>query len=134
MRMLCILFDMYTDTQLYKSIDANNFENQKQTAEQLHMCSSEISNWLSNKQLKFNEESQTSRQFFIAGTGKHHTKVMIDTLNVVGIDIKPSTTVKNFGVIIDQDLSLKEQVNAVCRSCYGHLRSIIQLRPVKTVL
>ena len=43
-------------TQLYKSIDPSNFENQKQTAEQLHLCASEISNWMSNNRLKLNEE------------------------------------------------------------------------------
>ena len=51
---------------------------------------------------------------------------------MVGIDIKPSTNVRNPGVIIYQDLSLKEQVNTICRSCYGHLRSIIQIRPYLT--
>ena len=117
---------MYSDdTQLYKSIDPSNFENQKQTAEQLHLCTSEISNWMSNNRLKLNEEKT---EFLIAGTGRQGSKVIIDSLNVVGIDIKLSTSVRNLGVIIDQDLSLKEQVNAICRSCYGQLRSIIQIR------
>ena len=126
--MFHILFHVYAaDTQLYKSIDPSNFENQKQTAEQLHLCTSEISHWMSNNRLKLNKE-----KFLIAGTGRQHPKVNIDTLNVVGIDIKPSTTVRNLEVIIDQDLSLKEQVNSICRSCYGHLRSIIQIRPYLT--
>ena len=84
---------------------------------------------MSNYQLKLNEEKP---EFLIAGTGRQRSKVIIDSLNVVGIDIKPSTSVRNLGVIIDQDLSLKEQVNAICRSCYGHLRSIIQIRPYLT--
>ena len=129
-RMFHILFHMYADdTQLYKSIDQRNFENQKQTAEQLHLCISEISNWMSNNRLKLNEEKT---EFLIAGTGRQRSKVIIDSLNVVGIDIKLSTSVRNLGVIIDQDLSLKEQVNVICRSCYGHLRSIIQIRPYLT--
>ena len=45
-RMFCILFHMY-DSQHYTSIDLSNFENQNQTAEQLHLCTSEISNWMS---------------------------------------------------------------------------------------
>ena len=123
-RMFHILFHMYADdTQLYKSIDPSNFENQKQTAEQLHLCASETSNWMSNNRLKLNEEKT---EFLIAGTGRQHSKVIIDSLNVVGINIKPSISVRNLGVMIDQDLSLKEQVNAICRSCYGHLRSTIQ--------
>ena len=129
-RMFHILFHMYADdTQLYKSIDPSNFENQKQTAEQLQLCTSEISNWMSNNRLKLNEEKT---EFLIAGTGRQRSQVIIDSLNVVGIDIKPSTSVRNLGVIIDQDLSLRQQVNAICRSCYGHLRSIIQIRPYLT--
>ena len=128
--MFHIPFHMYADdTQLYKSIDPSNFENQKQTAQQLHFCASEISNWISNNWLKLNEEKTV---FLIAGTGRQCSKVIIDSLNVVGIDIKPRTSVRNLGVIIDQDQSLKEQVNAICRSCYGHLRSIIQIRPYLT--
>ena len=69
---------------------------------------------------------------FHCGTGRQYSKVIIDSLNVVGIDIKPSTSVRNLGLIIDQDLALKEQVNALSRSCYGHLRSIIQTRPYLT--
>ena len=56
-RMFHILFHMYADdTQLYKSIDPSNFENQKQIAEQLHLCTSEITNWMSNNRLKLSEE------------------------------------------------------------------------------
>ena len=67
-RMFHILFHMYADdTQLYKSIDPSNFENQKQTAEQLHLCTSEISNWMSNNRLKLNEEKT---EFLIAVTGR----------------------------------------------------------------
>ena len=44
-RMFRIFFHMYADdTQLYKSIDPSNFKNQNQTAEQLHLCTSEVSN------------------------------------------------------------------------------------------
>ena len=115
MRYLLVLSSS-DDTQLYKTIDPSNFENHKQTAEQLHLCASEISNWMSNNRLKLNGEKT---EFFFAGTGRQRSKVIIDSLNVVGIDIKPSTSVRNLGVIIDQDVSLKEQVNAICRSCYG---------------
>ena len=108
---------------------SNVILNCKQTAEQLHLCTSEISNWMSNNRLKLNEEKT---EFLIAGTGRQLSKVIIDSLNVVGIDIKPTTSVRNLGVIINQDLSLRQQVNAICRSCYGHLRSIIQIRPYLT--
>ena len=74
-RMFHILFHVYADdTQFYKSIDPGNFVNLKQTAEQLHLCTSEISNWMSNNRLKLNEEKT---EFLIVGTGQH-SKVIID--------------------------------------------------------
>ena len=96
----------------------------------LHLCTSKISNWMSDNWLKLNAEKT---EFLIAGTRRQHSKVTANSLwLVIGIDIKPSVNVKNLGVIIDQDLSVKEQVNAVCRSCYRHLRSVIQIRPYLT--
>ena len=84
--MFHILFHIYADdTQIYKSIDPSNFENQKQTAEQLHLCTSEISNWMSNNRLKLNEENT---EFLTAGTGRQRSNVIIDSLNVVGIGKK----------------------------------------------
>ena len=66
---------MYADdTQLYKSIDPSNFENQKQTAEQLQLCTSEISNWMSNNRLKLNDEKT---EFLIAGTGNSAPKSLL---------------------------------------------------------
>ena len=70
--------------------------------------------------------------FFIASNGSQCSNVIVDSLNAVGVDIKSSTSVRNFEVITDQDLSLKEHVMALCRSCYGHLRSINQIRPCLT--
>ena len=93
-------------------IDPSNFENQNQTADQLHLCTCEISNWMSNNRLKLNEEKRVLNCWH----RKTCCKVIIDSLNVDGIDIKPSTSVGTLGVIIHQDLSLKEQVNAICRS------------------
>ena len=67
---------MYADDiQLYKSIDPSNFDNQKHNAEQLHLCTSEISNWMSNNQHKLNEEKTG---FLIVGTGRQRSKVIID--------------------------------------------------------
>ena len=45
-----------------------------------------------------------NQKVILAGTGRQRSKVIIDSLNVVGIDIKASTSVRNLGVIIDQDL------------------------------
>ena len=39
-----------------------------------------------------------------------------------GTVIKPSTSVRNFGVIFDSELSMSEHVCSVTRTCFYHLR------------
>ena len=61
--MFRILFHMYANCrQLYKFIDLSNFENLKQTAEQLHLCVSEIGNWMSDNQLNEAKTQKTAPQ------------------------------------------------------------------------
>ena len=60
----------------------------------VHLCTSEISNWMSNNWLKINEENT---EFLIAGSGRQLSNIIIDSLNVVGNDIQRSTSVRNLG-------------------------------------
>ena len=46
--------------------------------------------------------------------------------------IQPSTTARNLGVIFDQHLDMEAHVNALCKSCYGHLRRIGHIRKYLT--
>ena len=129
-RIFLILFHMYADdSQLYKGVNPNNSDEQRSTVELLQSCIAEISSWMSSNKLKLNEEKT---EFLIAGTPKQRSKVIIDSLNVGGVDIKATDCVRNLGVLIDEDLSMKNQVYAICKSCYHHLRSISSIRPYLT--
>ena len=86
------------------------------------ICENQINSRVLINQPKLNEEKI---EFFIAGTARQLFKVICESLNVVNIDSKESTRIKGLGVMIDRDLSLKEQVNAFCRSCDGYLKSDI---------
>jgi len=49
------------------------------------------------------------------------------SLLVGGNNIKPSTTVRDLGVLLDTELSLKQlHVNKVISSCYYHIRRLRQ--------
>ena len=41
--------------------------------------------------------------------------------------MKPSTIVRDFGVLLDSELSLKQHVNKVVSSCYYHIRRLRQV-------
>ena len=49
------------------------------------------------------------------------------SLLVGGNIIKPSTTVRDLGVLLDSELSLKQHVNRVVSSCYYHIRRLRQV-------
>jgi len=49
------------------------------------------------------------------------------SLLVGGNNIKPSTTVRDLGVLLDSELSLKQHVNKVISSCYYHIRRLQQV-------
>ncbi len=48
-------------------------------------------------------------------------------LLVGGNIIEPSTTVRDLGVLLDSELSLKQHVNKVVSSCYYHIRRLRQV-------
>ena len=99
------------DTQFYKSISQVILKTKNKLQNNyINFCTFEISNSMFNNWLKVNEEKT---EFLMAGIGKQSCKVIINSLNVVGINMKYSTSVRNLWIIIDQDLSLKEHVNTM---------------------
>ena len=42
--------------------------------------------------------------------------------------VSPCNSAKNIGVIFDSALSMEDQINSVCKSCYLQLRHISQIR------
>jgi len=40
------------------------------------------------------------------------------------VSIKPSAVVRDLGVLLDAELTMKQHVNIVARSCFFHLRRI----------
>ena len=50
-----------------------------------------------------------------------------------GASIKASSNAKNLGVCIDQELTMKDHIGYICKSCYNYLRNIHLIRPYLTV-
>jgi len=114
-----IKYHKYTDDiQLYASYIPAIPGNQVETARRLTDCIGEVRQWMALHMLKLNVE-KTKMMIF---TSKHHLKTYGGCSLMIGDDtVSPSYRLRNLGVHMDQHLSMKDHVTAVCAACNYHL-------------
>ena len=114
------------DTQLYISLQKNNFDKQTQL---LTQCSDALQAWFQCNGLALNP---TKSEVIALGTPagisglKDHTHV-----NIAGANITVSKTLKSLGVTLDNKLSFAPHIGNICKGCYFHIRA---LRHIKSSL
>lgn len=92
-------------------------------------CIETIDKWMGSNRLKLNPDKT---QIIWLGTRQRLAAVDITQIRLHdGTLITPSTTVRNLGVIFDNELSMSQHVSSVTRSCFYELR---QLRFVRHLL
>ena len=113
------------DIQLYSSFDPTDCTSINLALSALALCISEIQSWMSDNMLKLNNEKT---EFFVA-TSPHHKHCLPPvSLQIGAISIKPSETVRNLGIIFDNQMSMNNQVSSLSRSVSFHLRNISRIR------
>ena len=88
-------------------------------------CIAEMDRWMSSNRLKLNTDKT---QFIWLGSRQQLLKVEIDSIQLGSGSVSLKSSVNNLGVIFDSQLSMREHVRHVCRSCFYQLR---QLRVVR---
>ena len=68
---------------------------------------------LSNR-LKLNAEKT---QLIWIGTGQQLAKLTVTQLQLINLVVECDSTARNLGVVLDGQLSMSQQVTAVCRPC-----------------
>ena len=117
-----INFHCYADdTQLYLSIkpDESNQSSKLQT------CLKDIKSWMSCNFLMLNSEKTE-----ILVLGPKNLRDSMSTATLDGITLASSTTVRNLGVIFDQDLSFNSHIKQTSRTAFFHLRNITKIRRI----
>jgi hypothetical protein len=108
------------DKQLYASV---HLKDTKNALLRLGTCVREIADWCTSRRLQLNAGKTELAWFGTPANMKKLSAVECD-LEACGVVIKPSTCVRNLGVLLDSQLSLRQHVNKVASVCYFHLRRL----------
>ena len=117
-----INFHCYADdTQLYLSIKPD----ESNQLSKLQTCLKDIKSWMSCNFLMLNLEKTE-----ILVLGPKNLRDSMSTATLDGITLASSTTVRNLGVIFDQDLSFNSHIKQTSRTAFFHLRNITKIRRI----
>jgi hypothetical protein len=122
-----ISYHIYADdTQLYVSFDPKSEEDTAFAKLRLTNCISEIRSWMLLNKLKLND---SKTELFLVASPRHVKAVSNLDLKIGGSVITPSPgSIRNLGVVFDNDLSMKSHVSSLCRSINFHLRNLNRIR------
>ena len=107
-------FHMYADdTQIYFEFDADKVPDVKS---KLTTIFRKTMSWMLSRKLKLN---MNKFKIIIFSTPRHKQQVLDDfgTFVYDDIELSPCSEVKNLGVIFDEDLSFRQQINSTIRNC-----------------
>ena len=117
-----INFNCYADdTQLYLSIKPDEINQ----LSKLQTCLMDIKSWMSCNFLMLNSEKN---KILVLGPKNLRDSISIDIATLDGITLASSTTVRNLGVIFDQDLSFNSHIEQTSRTAFFHLHNITKIR------
>ncbi len=104
------------DTQFYVAVD--NIDN---TEGKIKLIMDDVGKWMESKQLKLN---QAKTECLRVGKNKDIKRINIPTLCICSISLETYKTVRDLGILLDCNSSMKEQIQRVVRTTRYHLRNI----------
>ena len=97
-------------------------------AERVAACTDDVSSWMQSNRLQLNADKT---EFMWCATAKRLRQLPATTIRIGSDHILPSSSVRDLGVYIDADLSMRTHVQRTVASCFAVLR---QLRSVRRSL
>ncbi len=111
------------DTQLYPSFRPDD----PTVAARISGCLADISAWMKEHHLQLNLAKTELLVFPATPTLQHDFTIQLGSLTIT-----PSASVRNLGVIFDDQLTFKEHIAKTARSCRFALHNIRRIRPFLT--
>jgi len=110
------------DTQLYNMFKSVPAEVSRSTG-QMERCLETIRVWMCENKLKLNGEKTEVITF-----SSKFKPVPRVSLKVGDVCVQSASCVKDLGVLLDEKLTMADQISQMCRSAYFQLRSIAHIR------
>ncbi|XP_072039764.1 uncharacterized protein [Amphiura filiformis] len=121
-----VSFHIYADdTQVYVSFDPRIPDECERALNRLKTCVHQIKSWMSQNKLQLNQEKT---EFYIAASSRFISNLSGIKLNLDGVIIEPTLTLKNLGVIFDPVLNMSSQISSVVKCVSFHLRNLSRIR------
>ena len=114
------------DTQLQKSAPLSEVTN---LTKELNACTDDIKTWMTENQLKLNDDKTEALLFPFSSSLKPSTVSLPDSLTLGSHNIPFSDSARNLGFILDSKLSMKKKhVIKICQTAYFELKRISSIR------
>ena len=119
-------YHMYADDiQIFCSFDPSDPLSIEAALSSITTCINEIRTWMTFNFLKLNNDKTE----FLVITSPYNKRWMPDICLRIGEEnIRPSTSVRNLGVIFDDEMSMSPQVISLTKNITFHLRNITRIR------
>ena len=111
------------DTQLYISFSADNSES---SFHRLQQCLVSVQDWVTTNKLKLNPNKT---EFLLIGHERQRLKYLpMFPITLLGSETYPSKTVRNLGIVFDENFNFRTHINNVCKLSYYHIRDLRRIR------
>ena len=110
------------DTQTYGSCrpdDVQDFE------QRISACVDDVALWMKSNRLQLNTDKT---EILWCATSRRQSQLPKSSLRICSDFVAPSSTVRDLGIYLDADLSVKSHVRRVTSSCFAILRQLRSLR------
>ena len=112
------------DKQAYVSGDVSDAN---AVGQQLSERATDIAGWYTSRRLQLNA-SKTELIWFGSRANLLKLSDQDLTITVTSDTVQPVSSVRNIGVQLDSELTMKQHVNNITRVCFYHLRRLRQIR------
>ena len=113
------------DTQLQKSAPLNEVTN---LTKELNACTDNIKTWMTENQLKLNDDKTEALLFPFSSSLKPSTGPLPDSITLGSHNIPFSDSARNLGFILVSKLSMKKHIIKICQTAYFELKRISSIR------